>query len=89
MIKVSSVETIKDTQNNKYDFDRYNLEIKTGLSTKEVSVQVSFIENENEIITGDIIAFGSWYDLELDECIEYLKIVKEQNKMKRDFSKFI
>jgi hypothetical protein len=27
--------------------------------------------------------------LELDECIEYLKIVKEQNKMKRDFSKFI
>ncbi|KGH33023.1 MULTISPECIES: hypothetical protein [Lactococcus] len=89
MIKVSSVETIKDTQNNKYDFDRYNLEIKTGLSTKEVSVQVSFIENEDEIITGDIIAFGSWYDLELDECIEYLKIVKEQNKMKRDFSKFI
>ena len=77
MIKVSSVETIKDTQNNKYDFDRYNLEIKTGLSTKEVSVQVSFIENEDEIITGDIIAFGSWYDLELDECIEYLKIVKE------------
>ena len=89
MIKVSSVETIKDTQNNKYDFDRYTLEIKTGLSTKEVSVQVSFIENEDEIITGDIIAFGSWYDLELDECIEYLKIVKEQNKMKRDFSKFI
>ncbi|MDT2542585.1 hypothetical protein [Lactococcus petauri] len=89
MIKVSCVETIKDTQNNKYDFDRYNLEIKTGLSTKEVSVQVSFIENEDEIITGDIIAFGSWYDLELDECIEYLKIVKEQNKMKRDFSKFI
>ncbi|MDM7538023.1 MULTISPECIES: hypothetical protein [Lactococcus] len=89
MIKVSSVETIKDTQNNKYDFDRYNLKIKTGLSTKEVSVQVSFIENEDEIITGDIIAFGSWYDLELDECIEYLKIVKEQNKMKRDFSKFI
>ncbi len=89
MIKVSSVETIKDTQNNKYDFDRYNLKIKTGLSTKEVSVQVSFIENEDEIITGDIIAFGSWYDLELNECIEYLKIVKEQNKMKRDFSKFI
>lgn len=89
MIKVSSVETIKDTQNNKYDFDRYNLKIKTGLSTKEVSVQVSFIENEDEIITGDIIAFESWYDLELDECIEYLKIVKEQNKMKRDFSKFI
>lgn len=89
MIKVSSVETIKDTQNNKYDFDRYNLEIKTGLSTKEVSVQVSFIENEDEIITGDIIAFGIWYDLELDECIEYLKIVKEQNKMKRNFSKFI
>lgn len=89
MIKVSSVETIKDTQNNKYDFDRYNLEIKTGLSTKEVSVQVSFIENEDEIIIGDIIAFGSWYNLELDECIEYLKIVKEQNKMKRDFSKFI
>lgn len=89
MIKVSSVETIKDTQNNKYDFDRYHLEIKTGLSTKEVSVQVSFIENEDEIITGDIIAFGSWYDLELDECIEYLKIVKEQNKKMPDFSKFI
>lgn len=89
MIKVSSVETIKDTQNNKYDFDRYNLEIKTELSTKELSVVVSFIENDKEVITGDIIEFGSWYDLELDEYIEYLKIVKEQNKMKRDFSKFI
>lgn len=38
---------------------------------------------------GDIIAFGSWYNLELDECIEYLKIVKEQNKKMPDFSKFI
>ncbi|MCH4199852.1 hypothetical protein QYH60_13840 (plasmid) [Lactococcus lactis subsp. lactis] len=89
MIKVTSIETVKDNENNEYDFDRYNLEIKTGLSTKELSVVVSFIENDKEVITGDMIAFGSWYDLELDECIEYLKIVKEQNKMKRDFSKFI
>ena len=89
MIKVTSIETVKDNENNEYDFDRYNLEIKTGLSTKELSVVVSFIENDKEVITGDMIVFGSWYDLELDECIEYLKIVKEQNKMKRDFSKFI
>ena len=55
---------------------------------KDIIVNI-YKENEDEIIIGDIIAFGSWYNLELDECIEYLKIVKEQNKMKRDFSKFI
>ena len=54
------------------DFDRYNLEERTQISTKQISIVVDF---KNEEISGDIVAHGGWYDLSLDECLEYIKVV--------------
>ncbi|WP_255287062.1 hypothetical protein [Bacillus pseudomycoides] len=36
-------------------------------------------------IKGDTIAYGSWYDLELEECNDYLKTL-QPSEIKRDFS---
>ena len=90
MIKIESKEKIKGIyQNENYDFDRYNILERTALSTKEISITVSYIEDDKDKITGDIIAYGSWYDLDIEECLNYLKLVKEQGEMLRDFSQFI
>lgn len=72
-------------ENKEYDFDRYNFIKKRPLSTHETSVVVDFKMNK---ITGDTIAYGSWYDIELQECIEYLKTL-QSNEIKRDFNKLI
>lgn len=83
MIKFDYSEQIKGTyENKKYDFDRYNFIKRTPLSTQEISIVVNFKGNE---ITGDTIAYGSWYDLELEECIDYLKTL-QLSEIKRDFS---
>ncbi|MCU5064874.1 hypothetical protein OB986_27120 [Bacillus cereus] len=72
-------------ENKEYDFDRYNFIKKRPLSTHETSVVVDFKRNE---ITGDTIAYGTWYDIELQECIEYLKTL-QPSEIKRDFKYLI
>ncbi len=69
-------------ENKEYDFDRYNFIKKRPLSTHETFVVIDFKNNK---ITGDTIAYGSWYDIELEECIDYLKTL-QSNEIKRDFS---
>ncbi|MED1107728.1 hypothetical protein [Bacillus paramycoides] len=86
MIKLESSEQIKGTYDNKeYDFDRYNFIIKPGFTEKEISIDVDFEGNK---ITGDIIAYGEWGNLELEECINYLKTLKP-SEIKRDFNHLI
>ncbi|HCW8076475.1 TPA: hypothetical protein OYH96_002649 [Staphylococcus aureus] len=73
MLKVVSSENMDFFHAGKrIDFDRYNLEERTQVSTKQISIVVDF---KNEEITGDIVAYGGWYDLSVDECIEYIKVV--------------
>lgn len=54
------------------DLDRYQFEEQSGLSTKEVSVVIDF---ENEEIAGDCIAYGGWFELSVDECLEYIQSI--------------
>lgn len=68
MIKLVSSEQI----NKGIDFDRYNIEIKSQLSTKQYSIVVDFLSEE---ISGDCVAYGSWFDIESSECIEILQEV--------------
>ncbi|MCP6847089.1 hypothetical protein JKQ17_14705 [Listeria monocytogenes] len=83
-MELISVETICETINGKeYDFDRYDLIDRTALSTKEISVVVSFLPDDTDKITGDIIAYGEWGDLDKSECIEYLNYVKSIRKFGR------
>lgn len=86
MTILESTEQIKGIYNNqKYDFDRYNFITRSPLATKEVSVIVDFTNNE---ISGDEIAYGSWYDIETIECIELLETLNPFD-IKRDFNKII
>ncbi|MGX5430317.1 hypothetical protein [Bacillus cereus] len=72
-------------ENEKYDSDRYNFIKRTPLSTQEISIVVDFKENE---ITGDILVYGFWDQLELDECIKFLKTL-QPSEIKRDFNRLI
>ena len=61
MIKLESTEQITGEYGNQiYDFDRYNFVSRSPLATKEISVVIDFAIDE---ITGDTIAYGSWYDI--------------------------
>ncbi|WP_186672932.1 hypothetical protein [Sporosarcina sp. BP05] len=72
-------------ENEKINLDRYNFVTSSPLVTKEISVVVDFLTDE---ITGDTIAYGSWYDIEADECIELLEKL-EPWEIKRDFTSIL
>lgn len=84
MIKLTSIDQIIGVyENQELNFDRYDIEVCTSFSTKDYSIVVDFI---NEEITGECIAYGSWFDIEEVECLELLEIILKDNKQKRDFS---
>lgn len=87
MIKVESIEQIKGIYDNtNIDLDRYTIEVSTAMATKEYSVVVDFL---NEEVTGDCIAYGLWFDIEIEDCIELLEFISDRNKSKRDFKHII
>lgn len=83
-MKHDYTETIQGTYDGvKVDFDRYNFLEKT-LSTKETSIVISYVEGDEEPLTGDQIAYGSWYDLDITDIQPYLDYLIENNLLKRD-----
>ena len=50
---------------------------------RELSLVVDFINKE---VSGDIVAFGSWYDLDKETVIELLNQLKKENKILRTFN---
>jgi hypothetical protein len=73
MFKVVSSNKMQFEQNGKsFDYDIYELEYQTQISTKQITIVVDF---KNEEITGDIVAHGNWYDLTIEECLEYIEII--------------
>ncbi|WP_142977074.1 hypothetical protein [Enterococcus gallinarum] len=81
VIRATATE-MKGVDNNKnYDFDLYQIEARSPISTREISLYIDFIDKE---VSGDIIAFGSWYDLETESVIEVLKQLKKENQLLRD-----
>lgn len=86
MAKLESTEQIRGIYDNqKYDFDRYNFITCSPVATKEISVVVDFANDE---ISGDKIAYGSWFKIELIECIELLETLKPCD-IKRDFKNIL
>ena len=82
---INSEQIICTIQNKPYDFDRYNFEGRSALSTHETSVDVDFL---NQQIKGDKIAYGEYGRLDLSECIELLQTL-QPNEIIRDFSELI
>lgn len=89
-LKLIDTETLIGTDNGtKYDFDRYTFELKQVLSTKEIFVTVSYLEDDKEPIEGDMIAYGDWGDIELEMCLECLKYVQNNNLAVRSIDEFL
>ena len=72
MFKVIQRETVIIGEG--FDFDRYEIEIKTPISTKELAIVVDF---KTEEISGQFIKYGSWYDLPIEDCLEYANQIKK------------
>jgi len=70
----------------KYDFDRYNVEIRSPMATHEFSVTVDHIKKE---LGGDVIRYGSWDDLMMEEIIEILELVEKEGKLERPFREYM
>ena len=63
VIKATVTEMRGINNNQKYDFDLYQIEARSPMSTREITLTVDFIEKK---VSGDIIAFGDEHnDLEM------------------------
>lgn len=79
----SNFQMMKGINNNeRYNFDLYELELKTLLVNQEISITVDFINQE---IEGNVVKFGGWYDLEKEEIMSILNQIKQENKILRSF----
>ncbi|SDL36587.1 hypothetical protein [Lacicoccus qingdaonensis] len=72
IVASQNIQAFVDGQ--KVDLDRYDFEEQSALSTKDVSVVIDF---ENEEITGDCIAYGGWFELSVDKCLEYIQSIEK------------
>ncbi|QIW88618.1 hypothetical protein P59_249 [Bacillus phage P59] len=79
-------EDIKGTWDGKeYDFDRYNVEMRSPMATHEYSVVVDHL---NKQLSGDCIRYGSWDDLIPEEVKEILDIVEAEGHIKRPYKDY-
>ncbi|WP_231598695.1 hypothetical protein [Enterococcus gallinarum] len=74
VIKATVTEMRGINNHQKYDFDLYQIEALSPMSTREITLTVDFIEKK---VSGDIIAFGDWYDLDIESVNEILKQFKK------------
>ena len=63
------------------NYDNYFFTERSPLSTKDITITIDFVDNE---ITGDCVAYGGWFDLELEDCLRYLDQV-DNSEIIRDF----
>ncbi|MGC5423395.1 hypothetical protein ACPYM4_08610 [Enterococcus faecium] len=80
VLKATATEMRGINNNEKYNFDLYQIEARSPMSTKEISLTVDFIEKK---ISGDIIAFGDWYNLDKETVIEIIKQIEKENQTLR------
>ena len=80
VIRATATEMQGVDNNKKYDFDLYEIEARSPMATREISLIVDFIEKK---VSGDIIAFGDWYDLDIESVNEILKQLKKEEQTLR------
>lgn len=88
MKKLVSVSASTDkfiNEGKDYDFDRYTIIKQTPMSTQEFDVVVDHI---NRDITGDVVRYGSWDDLDADELKELMTDVTDSGKTLRPFENY-
>ena len=80
VIKATVTEIRGINNHQKYDFDLYQIEARSPMSTREITLTVDFIEKK---VSGDIIAFGDWYELDKETVIEIIKQIEKENQTLR------
>lgn len=55
------------------------LEDKGAMSTKEVEIEINLKQGT---VRGDMLAYGSWHELEQDEIEEYLQELRKLGHIK-------
>lgn len=65
-----------------YNLDRYDVEMRSALSTHEYSVTINHLKKE---IAGDVIRYGSWDDLIEEEILEILEVLEKENEVIRPY----
>ena len=73
------------TDKVEYNLDRYNVEMRSALSTHEFSVTINHLKKE---ISGDVIRYGSWDDLIKEEILEILEVLEKENEIIRPYEDY-
>lgn len=73
-----SAEQIIDDYN---DLDIYTIEYSTQFNTNQVSIVINFRE---ELIGGEKVAYGMWYDIDEQETMQYLALIEKEGKLLRE-----
>lgn len=83
ILKGISYEEMKGVyEGEEYDFDRYNVEMRSPMATHEFSIVVSHSKKE---ISGDCIRYGSWGDLDKDEIEEIIQVLESEGEIVRPY----
>lgn len=70
------------TDKVEYNLDRYDVEMRSALSTHEFSITINHLKKE---IAGDVIRYGSWDDLIEEEILEILEVLEKENEIIRPY----
>ena len=82
---IGSYKTEGFAEKVEYNLDRYNVEMRSALSTHEFSVTINHLNKE---ITGDVIRYGSWDDLIEEEIQEILEVLEKENEVIRPYKDY-
>ncbi|MGF6990428.1 uncharacterized protein YjbI with pentapeptide repeats [Lachnospiraceae bacterium PM6-15] len=79
-----SAETVKFNKNGKdWDIDQYEVVTKGYASTREFNIHADF---GNKELSGDVVAFGNWEDMDRDTILQVLELVEAEGELIRDVS---
>ena len=64
----------------KYDMDRYTVTLRSPMASHEYTMDVDFVNLE---ISGDVIRYGSWDDMDEEEIANTLEILHKEGELRR------
>lgn len=83
---VSMISSGNNYKKDEYDVDYYIIEESKPPFSKDCTIYVDYF---NKTISGNCIAYGMWFDLNKNECIETLLNIEKNGRLLRDYKKFI
>jgi len=80
-LEAIAVDTDKFTYGGvDFDIDRYTVTLRSPMASHEYTLSV---DHANLEISGDVIRYGSWDDMDHDEVAEIMELLHKEGKLKR------